>query len=318
MTTIPILFAFDNALLMPAGVCITSLLETADPDTFYDIFIIHHKNSDFSNSKLLELPNIFKNCRITFRRTKDDFKDAYEIRGITATTYYRLLAPELIPEYDKIIYSDVDVIFREDLSHYYTLDIGNNYFAAVENGSRFRPDIQRYMKTILGLDDHNGYYCAGNLVINSKQLLLDNKIEEFRRLAMNNYKYQDMDIMNIACNGHFFPLGPSFCLTNYCYDLINTRYDDMVSLYGEDEITHARRSGIIHYNGTKPWKGTCMNADVWWKTYRESIFFDEKWCYNFWLDQYHVLDHLPLIKRLKLLLRYPVDVVKRRRGTSLI
>ena len=41
MKTVPILFTFDQSLLMPAGVCLTSLLESADADTFYDIFILH-------------------------------------------------------------------------------------------------------------------------------------------------------------------------------------------------------------------------------------------------------------------------------------
>ena len=41
MRTIPILFTFDDKLVLAAGVCITSLLENAAPDTFYDIFILH-------------------------------------------------------------------------------------------------------------------------------------------------------------------------------------------------------------------------------------------------------------------------------------
>ena len=53
MTTIPILFTFDQTLEMPAGVCFTSLLENAAKDTFYDIFILHGPNADFSNSKLI-------------------------------------------------------------------------------------------------------------------------------------------------------------------------------------------------------------------------------------------------------------------------
>ena len=38
MKTVPILFTFDDKLVMPACVCWTSLMENAAPDTFYDIF----------------------------------------------------------------------------------------------------------------------------------------------------------------------------------------------------------------------------------------------------------------------------------------
>ena len=41
MNIVPIAFAFDNNLVMPAGICISSLMMNANEDTFYDIFILH-------------------------------------------------------------------------------------------------------------------------------------------------------------------------------------------------------------------------------------------------------------------------------------
>ena len=117
MKTVPILFTFDQSLLMPAGVCITSLLDSARPDTFYDIFILHGPGCDFSALDILKTR--YGNFRLTIREVKGEFVGAYEIRGIPETAYYRLLAPELIPEYHKLLYSDVDVIIREDLARYY-------------------------------------------------------------------------------------------------------------------------------------------------------------------------------------------------------
>ena len=56
--TLPILFTFDQSLEMPAGVCISSLLEHTAPETFYDIFILHGPGCDFSESKLNALASI--------------------------------------------------------------------------------------------------------------------------------------------------------------------------------------------------------------------------------------------------------------------
>ena len=157
MTTVPILFAFDNKLVQPAGVCLSSLLENAGPDTFYDIFILHDGDTVI-DGRILSLPEHYGNCRITERRVENEFSGAYEIRGITSPAYYRFLAPELIPEYDKILYSDVDVIFREDLSPYYLTDIGDNYFGAVDNCSSLRPDVRKYVSEELHLDYRKGFY----------------------------------------------------------------------------------------------------------------------------------------------------------------
>ena len=304
MSTIPILFTFDQSLEMPAGVAISSLLENAAPETFYDIFILHNPTSDFSRSPINSLPDIYHNCRMTFRKIEGEFVGAYEIRGIPETAYYRLLSPELIPEYDKLLYSDVDVIFREDLAPYYEIDLKDNYFAGVDNCSRLRPDVRDYIHDKLGLDWQKGYFYSGNLVINSAQLLKDGKLNDFRTLGQNHYLQQDMDIINIACNGRIFPLDPSYCLTVQLYDLICSRPDDMKGIYGTDEINHALNSGIVHYNGAKPWKEVCPNMDIWWSYYRRSIFYDEEFTHKFWKDQTYRLEKMSLMKRIKLVGRY--------------
>lgn len=307
MKTVPILFTFDASLELAAGVCITSLLENADPTTFYDIFVLHGPACDFSKSRLNELPEHYGNCRLTFRKVEGEFVGGYEVRGIPETAYYRLLAPELIPEYGKLLYSDVDVIIREDLGKYYDLDLGDNYFAGVDTCPRLRPSIRKYVTEKAGLDWQKGYFYSGNLVINSALLLADGKLKEFRQLGRNAYLYQDMDIINIACNGRFLQLGPSFCMTVQLYDLILDRRADVEEIHGKEEIERALSCGIVHYNGAKPWKEACPNMDIWWSCYRRSLFFDERFARDFWTGQRDKLETLSLSKRIKLLLRYPLD-----------
>lgn len=292
---------------MPAGVALTSLLESAAADTFYDIFILHAPGCDFSGSALSRLPERYPNCRLTFRKVEGEFVGAYEIRGIPETAYYRLLAPEIIPEYDKILYSDVDVIIREDLARYYAIDLGDAYFGAVDNCGRFRPDVREYVTRTLGLDWQKGYYYSGNLLINSAAIRRDGLLERFRALGTKAFKQQDMDIINIACNGRFREMGPAFCMTCQLYELLVGRRADMESVYGAAEVDHALSSGIVHYNGEKPWKGICLNMDIWWDCYRRSIFFDEAFCRDFWDGQHHRLERLGLMKRIKMVLRYPLD-----------
>lgn len=307
MKTVPILFTFDDKLTMPAGVCFTSLLENAGPDTFYDIFILHNERFDFSGTKLNELAAEHKNCRLTFRKVNDEFIGAYEVREIPETAYYRLISPELIPEYDKYLYSDVDVIFREDLGKYYDIDLEDNYFGAVDNCSSLRPGVREYLSKELKLDYRDGYYYSGNLVINAAMLLKDGMMDKFRELGRNHYLQQDMDIMNIACNKRFKPMNLSFCVSNYLYDMIVNRRKEMLAICSEEELNQALRTGIVHYNGAKPWAQPCLNMDIWWEYYRKSVFFDEKFCFDFWDRERNKLERLELMKRVKMLLRYPLD-----------
>ncbi len=307
MNIIPILFTFDQGLEMPAGVCLTSLLKHAGSETFYDIFILHGPQCDFSKSLLLKLPELYGNCQITFRKVEGEFVGSYKIRGIPETAYYRLISPKLIPEYDKFLYSDIDVIFREDLTSYFSIDLTDNYFGAVSTVSELRPDNQKYLKKYYNYDFKDGYYYSGNLIINAKLQLEDKMLDVFRKLGKNRFHQQDMTIINLACKGRILPLPPSFCLSVEIYDLIHKHRLDMENLFSKKEINHTLATGTIHYNGAKPWKQACPNMDIWWNYYRQSIFFNEQFCHDFWVSQRDSLSRMSLLKRVKQLIRYPID-----------
>ena len=166
MITIPIAFAFDSNLVFPASVCLSSLLENANDETFYDIYILHSRDEDFERSELNRLPLFYTNCRIQYRTIDGFFDSAYEIRGITTPAYYRLLIPELIPEYDKVIYSDVDVIFRMDLSELYSMDLSDNYLAATRDvGLNLSKDGVDYIDSMTELEVGN-YLQSGFIMLN--------------------------------------------------------------------------------------------------------------------------------------------------------
>ncbi len=304
MKTIPIVFAFDNNLTMPACICLSSLMVNANPDTFYDIFILHSDKECLDKEMLNKVESVYSNCRIRYRRVGHCFDGAFEIRGITNVTYYRLLIPELIPEYDKIIYSDVDVIFRSDLSKIYEeTELTDCYIAGVNSLSHLHPERKVYYKRKIGIDPQGVVY-AGNIIINSKKIREDNLIVRFKDLSKQNYQFQDLDILNIACSGHIKQLPPSFCITTDISELSCYQKEELLKLWSKEELEEAMQEGIVHYNGQKPWKGVCINFDVWWQYYRNSPFYDERFYFDFFNRQLYLLDTLTLWKRVKTIIRF--------------
>ncbi|MBO5172490.1 MAG: glycosyltransferase family 8 protein [Bacteroidaceae bacterium] len=303
MNIIPIAFAFDNNLTFPACVCLSSLMMHAKADTFYDIFILHSEKEMLRTEDLDKLPTFYPNCRITYRTVDNTFDQAFEIRGITMAAYYRLLIPELIPECDKIIYSDVDVIFRDDLSEIYQTDIEDYYIAGVDSIAHLIPDLKNYYEQVRHCDSKGQIY-SGNLIINSKKILEDKLIALFKEHIGEKYKFQDMDILNIVCNGKIKYLSPSFCLTTYINDFAVNNIDALKENWAEVDVRYALEKGIVHFNGQKPWKGFCVNFDIWWEYYRKSPFFDPKYYFDFFYGKLDEQDQLPLMKRIKILVRY--------------
>ena len=169
MNIVPIVFAFDNNLVKPACVCLSSLLMNANVDTFYDIFILTSSKSDLDRSLIDKLKITYHNFSLQYRFVDSTFDNSFEIRGITPATYYRLMIPEFVPEYDKIIYSDVDVIFREDLFCWYNqTEFDMEYVAGVNSLSHLNSDTRNYYNQEIGLDPSKIIY-AGNIILNSKK-----------------------------------------------------------------------------------------------------------------------------------------------------
>lgn len=304
MNTIPIVFAFDRSWSNPACVCLFSLMINAHKTTFYDIFIIHSKSEPINKVNLDIIPQHFNNCRIQYIEVDNVFDHSYEIRGITTTTYYRLLIPLLIQQYDRIIYSDVDVIFRNDLwSIYNSTDLSDAYIAGVNTLSHYIPDLKLYYEKQIGIDPSKIIY-AGNIILNSKAIRDDGIIDVFIRKSNETFRFQDMDIINIVCSGKIKYLPPSFCVTTYFSDFLVNKREELLKVWEEEELKQAENYGIIHYNGQKPWKGYCINFDIWWEYYRKSPYYNAKYYYDFFYNKLNEFDTLPLSKRLKILARY--------------
>lgn len=304
MRKVPIAFAFDNNLVFPACICISSLLMNAKSGTFYDIFILHSSKDSLDKRLLNKLPDSFKQCRIQYVQVDNTFDNAFEIRGITSATYYRLLIPELIPQYDRIIYADVDIIFRMDLSSLFEMDLGNNYIAATrELGMNFTEDGKKYINSMNELK-LGEYIQAGFIVINSKVIREENIHLRFKEWSDKRLKFQDQDILNIVCRGRILYLSLEYNMTDYSYLLAVRKPALLKDLFSLETINYAMNYGNIHYNGHKPWKKYSVNFDIWWEYYRKSPFFNQEFYFEFFYKRLNELDQLSLWKRIKILVRY--------------
>lgn len=303
MKHIPIAFAFDQNLILPASICITSLLEHAGNDTYYDIYVMHPKEYDLKNSILSRLNDKYTRFSITFIGVDSIFVNAYEIRGITNPTYYRLLIPRLLPSIDKIFYSDVDVIFRSDLSTIFETDISDYYIAATHDlGMILTESGQKHILEI-GLKEKNKYLQAGFLLMNTKKMREDALVDQFITLSKNKYQFQDQDILNIVCDGKYKRLPLMYNMTDYVYMFLHQKHEYFNNL-SDIEISEALKKGTLHYNGHKPWKKYSLNFDVWWEYFRKSPFFDEQFYFDFFYHKVDLFDRLSLYKRIKILIRY--------------
>lgn len=262
---IPIVFSTDHNYVMPTAVTIASLLMSSR-DSSYDIYILASPDvNDTDREKIAkQINSIDPDSCVEFISLGEQFNGGFEIRGISTACYYRLLIPWLIPQHDKIIYSDVDIIFTDDLKELYLCDPGNNLVAGVNTpGFTSKKKAAKYISR-LNLNPAE-YINSGLLLINSKIQREENLRERYIQLSKRKFRFQDQDIINIVCAGRIKHLPSRF------NEIPNRIVPKSHSAGNQTGLLH---SVVIHYAGPKPWNAFTPGWMEWWNVWNKTIFSD--------------------------------------------
>lgn len=186
--------------------------------------------------------------------------------------YYRIIAPLVLELYDKIIFTDIDLIIQKDIKFLGQIRLDNNAIGAciepiwkrlVDNNSFFNEiSIKKYSEKILKLDDICKYYNTGVLLVDTKKYkayynsLID-------AINQNYFIYQEQCALNKIFKNNIFILPKEW---NYEVErnIDKNFYKDI-------------STSIIHFLGKrKPWFYPDEDfADIWWEYAKKTPFYEE-------------------------------------------
>lgn len=161
---------------------------------------------------------------------------------ITVTATYRLFAPFILKDVDKVIYLDSDLIVLDDIAKLWEYE--PEYIAGVQD--------PLYRKQAKKNNLHHVYINSGVMVMNLKNLRKLDWLDRIQATQTGEYNLSllDQDIINIA-------LGDKI-------EHIPEQWNVYAKKYAETTyamIEARKKPSIIHWCGfEKPW-----NADVWQK-----------------------------------------------------
>jgi len=290
---IPIMHCFDNNYAIPASVSFYSMLENASDKYEYKLYVL---NTDitYQNKKLLhDVVNRFKNASLEFINMDNRFEDLWS--DIKYSGYYskevlyKLLVPSIFKEYNKIIITDVDVVFTGDISDsYFSFSSDENIcFAGIRHihpNNSWLDNFYKGYESIYGDKSIEKLkVCGGYLIANLKYLRLndfENIFVEYLKENSQRLIQAEQDVINFCCNEsqiRFLPLNNLVC--TYAYDFFDSqdKYDTDKN-YSSNDIKNALDNPIqIHYaTSVKPWNDpTCSKSDMWYKYLTKSgAFYD--------------------------------------------
>ncbi len=190
MKNINICVACDDNYAQYAGVVIASALRSSMKNENLTFYILDGGISELNKEKINYLKNI-KLCEINFIKINNDmFADYLKIKThsyITIPTYYRLKLPTLLPNVDRVIYLDCDVIVNSSLFELFNVEMGDAVVAGVK-------DLNKRITK-----NNPNYVNAGVLVFNIQNMKKQNVEQEFLEWTNSHkdtIKLGDQEIIN--------------------------------------------------------------------------------------------------------------------------
>lgn len=216
---------------------------------------ITQKHEDILQEWTDVYPKIFLSCYRINKAMFEDFPlgNAY----LNLSTYFRLLLPSLLPDVDKVIYLDCDVVVNGSLKGLWGIDVVDKGLAGV------RDRINDYVRVYNRLDYlmKDGYVNAGVLLINLKRWREDNvfqKAIEIAKAVPERLKNHDQDIINMIYHGQIKMLDFKYNLLEYYMYTEDWLYMDR-KYYPQIERA-CQEPVIIHFcMPQKPWHYECIN-----------------------------------------------------------
>ncbi len=266
---IPIVLTTDKKFIPYTTVTLYSMCYNADEKKNYEVIIFYDDDIDLNNKiKFDYIINQFPNFRLRFINIKKYFEKyclKSNIPHVSKATFYRYVIPDVLTEYDKVIYLDTDLVVNADVSELYEYDIENNYFIACcdsniwqqyfldESGHIYYTHVKKYFRDI-GIDNLlENYFNAGVLVFNSKLMREDNFSQKMLENAQNNnYIHSGQDPMNVCAYGKvkFIPLN----WNTMTWEPVEGSLNLLSEKYYNEYMEAVKNPKIVHYAAcVKPW-----------------------------------------------------------------
>jgi len=285
---VPVVLSANDKFAPYLDVMIRSIVHNASMERFYDIIILYNDIRERNQEMIHTAARGRSNVSIRFVKV-DRYFDAGKLfvdQHLSVETYYRLIIPQLMPDYHKILYLDCDMVADRDVADLYDESLGDAIIGAVKDidvagqVNLKQNHWDAYAAKKVGLKLPYDYFQAGVLIINLDKLRELTTSQELIKLALSTrWRCHDQDVLNRACRGkvHYLPQRWN-TLMDWREPDGRCRMDILKmaprSLY--EEYNQARKAPwIIHFAGyQKPWDAVdCDFADYFWKYAALSPFY---------------------------------------------
>lgn len=239
-----IVISCDDNYIMPARIMLESL---AAYNTDVSLWIVY---SEIQDQNLKKIENDADNYKWDFHsiRINDSIRKIAESlpcnMHFSEEMYYRLFLPWLLPDCERVLYLDCDILVRGSLSELYDFDLEDNYVGAVHDVNK---EIRR--ESIVRLKLKGDYFNSGVQLLQLERIREKMSQEELLSCIDKISReflliYPDQDILNKIYEGRIKEIHKK-----YNYGAVTSV---MHKLKNPEELHNAV---VVHFiSSNKPWK----------------------------------------------------------------
>lgn len=170
--------------------------------------------------------------------------------------WYRMLLGAVLPDLDRILYLDSDMVITDSLLPIFDRDLGHDLAAAVENA--YLPQ-REFDFDRLSMDPAQGYINTGVLLLNLDRLRAGAAEAMFDRGHKDKslIKMAEQDVINIVFGDEIQRMHPRW----NCQNALFLAQEGTAKVFGADVVAEAIADpAVVHFEGPgmcKPWHYLC-------------------------------------------------------------
>lgn len=279
---IAIAFAANDAFVPYMSTMIYSVIVNGSKNNNYDIVILQSDIGCGNQQKLREMASPFENVSLRIIDVTQNVEGYTFFVGnkenFTKESYYRLLLPELMEEYKKVLYLDGDMVALTDVAELYQTDVEGYLLASSRDLcgmiDYYNPltDLRKYRNKSLNLKDPDNYFIAGMLLINVPEFRKQYTTKYLLEFATSrDWRQHDQDVLNVLCEGRVK-------LVSAAWDVMIPEFHAYLPERLQTELEESMENmKILHFGGRrKPW--LCMDApfsEYFWRYAAQTPYIQE-------------------------------------------
>ena len=284
---VPIVLSANERFAPYLDVLLQSIVANASSTRQYDIIVLYNDISEKNRNLILGSVCGKSNISIRFIRVCEYFDTSklFVDQHLSIETYYRLIIPEIMPDYHKILYLDCDMVAERDVAELYDLDLqGCLIGAAKDIDVAGQVNLKQnnwdcYVVEELALDSPFDYFQAGVLILDLERLRAATSSKQMIQLATARpWRCHDQDVLNIVCRNRVCYIPQQWNTLMDWQEPGRSRMQIMKmaprGLY-EEYIAARKQPYMVHFAGyQKPWDVVdCDFAEYFWNYAQKSAYY---------------------------------------------